>query len=63
MQSILEIIIPISIVLTVGIMFTGTFTMTKAEDGGRKSNMMMRYRVLSQFISILLIILYVWIRS
>ncbi len=63
MQSILEIIIPISIVLTVGIMFAGTFTMTKAEDSGRKSNMMMRYRVLSQFISILLIILYVWIRS
>ena len=55
MQSILEIIIPISIVLTVGIMFAGTFTMTKAEDDGRKSNMMMRYRVLSQFISILLI--------
>ena len=63
MQSILEIIIPISIVLTVGIMFAGTFTMTKAEDDGIKSNMMMRYRVLSQFISILLIILYVWIRS
>lgn len=63
MQSILEIIIPISIVLTIGIMFAGTFTMTKAEDDGRKSNMMMRYRVLSQFISILLIILYVWIRS
>ena len=45
MQSILEIIIPISIVLTVGIMFAGTFTMTKAEDSGRKSNMMMAQQV------------------
>ncbi len=63
MQSILDIIVPISIVLTVGIMFTGTCTMTKAEDGGRKSNMMMRYRVLSQFISILIIILDNWNRS
>jgi hypothetical protein len=63
MQTILEILIPISLVLTVGIMFGGAFTMTKVDGDCRKSNKMMRYRVLSQFISILLILLYVWIRS
>lgn len=63
MQTILEILIPISIVITVGIMFGGAFTMTKSEGDGRKSNKMMRFRVLSQFISIILIVLYVWIRS
>lgn len=63
MQTILEILIPISLVLTVGIMFGGAFTMTKVDGDGRKSNKMMCYRVLSQFISILLILLYVWIRS
>ena len=63
MQTILEILIPISLVLTVGIMFGGAITMTKVDGDGRKSNKMMRYRVLSQFISILLILLYVWIRS
>lgn len=63
MQTILEILIPISLILTVGIMFGGAFTMTRADGDGRKSNKMMRYRVLSQFCSILLILLYVWIRN
>jgi hypothetical protein len=63
MQTILEILIPISIIITVGIMFDGAFSMTKSESDGKKSNKMMRYRVLSQFISIILIVLYVWIRS
>ena len=63
MQTLLEILIPISIIITVGIMFGGAFTMTKREGDGRKSNKMMRFRVLSQFISIILIVLYVWIRS
>lgn len=63
MQTILEILIPISIIITVGIMFGGAFSMTKSEGNGKKSNKMMRYRVLSQFISIILIVLYVWIRS
>ena len=63
MQTLLEILIPISIIITVGIMFGGAFTMTKREEDGRKSNKMMRFRVLSQFISIILIVLYVWIRS
>lgn len=63
MQTILEILIPISIVITVGIMFGGAFSMTKSDGNGKKSNKMMRYRVLSQFISIILIVLYVWIRS
>ncbi|MBT5766922.1 MAG: twin transmembrane helix small protein [Emcibacteraceae bacterium] len=63
MQTILEILIPISIIITVGIMFSGAFSMTKSESDGKKSNKMMRYRVLSQFISVILIVLYVWIRS
>mgnify|MGYP001380937498 FL=1 len=63
MQTILEILIPISIIITVGIMFGGAFSMIKSEGNGKKSNKMMRYRVMSQFISIILIVLYVWIRS
>jgi hypothetical protein len=35
MQTILEILIPISLVLTVGIMFGGAFTMTKVDGDGR----------------------------
>lgn len=62
-MDILKIIIGISVVITVGIMFAGAFTMTKAEDNGRKSNMMMRYRVASQFITVLLIILYLWLNQ
>jgi|TARA_R110002096_G_scaffold436009_1_gene665044 Hypoxia induced protein conserved region len=62
-MDILKIIIGISVVITVGIMFAGAFTMAKAEDNGRKSNMMMRYRVASQFITVLLIVLYLWLNQ
>lgn len=60
-MEILKILIIISVIITVGIMLGGAFTMTKAEDSGRKSNMMMRYRVASQFITVLLIVLYIWL--
>ena len=40
MQTILEILIPISIIITVGIMFGGAFSMTKSESDGKKSNKM-----------------------
>ena len=62
-MTILKILIAISVIITVAIMLAGAFTMTKAEDTGRKSNMMMRYRVAAQFITILLIALYLWLRS
>ena len=62
-MDILKIIIGISVVITIGIMFAGMFSMTRAEDKGQKSNMMMRYRVASQFITILLIALYLWLRQ
>ena len=60
-MDILKILIAISVVITIGIMFAGVFTMTKSEDNGEKSNMMMRYRVLSQFITVMLIALYLWL--
>ncbi len=63
MQSVLEILIPISIIFTIGVMFAGVFSMTKREPDGRKSNRMMRLRVLSQFVAIVLIVLYIWIRN
>jgi hypothetical protein len=44
-------------------MFAGAFSMTKMEGDGRKSNKMMRYRVLSQFVTVLLIVLYLWMRQ
>lgn len=62
-MNILLIIIIISVIITVGIMFAGAFSMTKSTSDGRKSNMMMRYRVASQFITVLLIILYMWLSN
>ncbi|MEZ5757952.1 MAG: twin transmembrane helix small protein [Emcibacteraceae bacterium] len=60
-MDILKIIIAISVAITIGIMFAGVFTMTKTDDNGKKSNMMMRFRVLSQFITVMLIALYLWL--
>lgn len=60
-MDILKIIIAISVVITVFIMFAGVFTMTRNEETGRKSNQMMRYRVLSQLVTVLLIALYLWL--
>jgi hypothetical protein len=61
-MTILKILIAISAIITVGIMFAGIFTMTRAEDKGKKSNMMMRYRVIAQFVTVLLIALYLYLR-
>lgn len=61
-MDIFKIIIAISVVITIGIMFAGAFQMTKSEDNGKKSNMMMRYRVASQLITVLLIVLYMWLQ-
>lgn len=63
MQTLLEILIPISVIATIGIMFAGAFTMTKKVNDGRQSNKLMRYRVASQFITVVLIVLYIWIRN
>jgi len=60
-MDILKIAIAISVVITVFIMFAGVFTMTRNEDTGRKSNQMMRYRVLSQLVTVLLIAIYLWL--
>ncbi|MDA0708347.1 MAG: HIG1 domain-containing protein [Proteobacteria bacterium] len=59
----LKILIIISIIITIGIMFGGAFSMTRVNNDGRKSNMLMRYRVLSQFITVLLIALYLWLNN
>ncbi len=58
---VLKILIGISVVITIGILFAGTFSMTRAESDGRRSNMLMRYRVVSQLITVLLIVLYLWL--
>ncbi len=63
MESILLILIIISVIFTVGVMLGGAATMTRKEPDGRKSNKMMRLRVISQLVSIILIVLYVWVRS
>lgn len=60
-MDIFKIIIAISVVITVFIMFAGVFTMTRNEDTGRKSNQMMRYRVLSQLVTVALIAIYLWL--
>lgn len=61
-MAILKIIMIISVIITIGIMFAGVFSMTKTTGDGRKSNMMMRYRIASQFITVLLILLYLWLK-
>ncbi len=63
MQTILLTLVIISVVLTMGIMLAGAATMTQKEPDSRKSNKMMRARVISQFITIVLIVLYVLARN
>ncbi len=63
MQSILLTLAIISVVITMGIMLAGAATMIKREPDSRKSNKMMRARVISQFITVILIVLYVLARN
>lgn len=63
MQTILLTLVIISVVLTIGIMLAGAATMTKKEPDSRKSNKMMRARVISQFVTVILIVLYVLARE
>lgn len=63
MDSLLLILVIISVVATMGIMLAGAATMTKKEPDARKSNKMMRARVISQGITVILIVLYVLARN
>ncbi len=63
METILLTLVVISVVATVGIMLAGAATMTKREPDSRKSNKMMRARVISQGVTVILIVLYVLARN
>ena len=63
METILLTLVIISVVATVCIMLMGAATMTKKEPDSRKSNKMMRARVISQGVTVLLIVLYVLARN
>ena len=63
METILLTLVVLSVVATVGIMLAGAATMTKKEPDSQKSNKMMRARVISQGITVILIVLYVLARN
>lgn len=61
-MNLLMALIIISIIFTGGIMFTGAISMTKGGDFNKKNgNKLMRYRVLAQFVTIVLIVLYLYL--
>jgi hypothetical protein len=50
--------------LTLGILAFGIGGFAKGgADSGRKSNRLMRYRIAAQFVAVVLIVLFVWLRG
>lgn len=60
-MAILKILVIIGIIITVGIMLAGIFTMGKG--GSKNSNKMMRYRVISQAVTLVLILLFLYLNG
>lgn len=60
----LKILIIIGVVITIGILFAGVTSMGRGgKDNQKKGNFLMRARVISQFVTVLLIVLYWWLNN
>lgn len=60
----LKILIIIGIVITILIMLKGVASMGKrTKDNKNKSNIMMRYRVISQVVTLALVLLYLYLNE
>ncbi|MCQ4161433.1 twin transmembrane helix small protein [Roseomonas sp. GC11] len=57
MQILLSILLGLAMLGTLGVLMAGMFTMGRGEDGGARSNRLMRWRVGLQGAAILLFVL------
>ena len=61
MRNLFDILIPISLAVVVVVLMTGIYALFRGGDFGRSySNKLMRLRVLTQFIAILLLVAAFW---
>jgi hypothetical protein len=57
------LLVVFAVLLTAGILLVGVGTFGKGGEFNRKhANRIMRYRIAAQFVAILMILLYVWLR-
>jgi uncharacterized membrane protein len=64
MQTLFNILIPVSLAAVVVVLFIGIYALFRGGDFGRSySNKLMRLRVLVQFIAVLAIVAAVWWRQ
>jgi hypothetical protein len=58
MQTVLMILVGLSMLATLGVMFAGMLGLVRSEDGGgARSNALMRWRIGLQFLTIALFVL------
>jgi hypothetical protein len=63
MQTVLMILVGISMLATLGVMFAGMLGLVRNEQsGGARSNALMRWRVILQFLTIALFVLLLMVR-
>ncbi|WP_420857323.1 twin transmembrane helix small protein [Marivivens marinus] len=64
LQDPLFIVVALSCLLVAGILLWGIGSFSKGgEYNKRNANKIMRYRIAAQFVAVLLILLFVWMRS
>jgi hypothetical protein len=60
MLTTLTVLVSVSFVITLGILIAGLITMAR---GSERSNLLMRFRVLFQFITIVLVIVLILVKT
>lgn len=60
MVTILSILVALSLAGTLGVLFAGLIGVARGSPDGRRSNTLMRWRVIMQGITIVLFILLLW---
>jgi hypothetical protein len=64
MVTVLMILVVVSMLATLGVMFAGMLGLVRNEQsGGGRSNTLMRWRVILQFVTILLFVLLLLVRG
>ncbi len=64
LQDPLFIVVILAVLLVLAILLTGIFSFGKGGDFNRRNaNRLMRYRIYAQFVAVLLILVFVWLRS
>ena len=64
MVTLLTVLVVISMLATLGVMFAGMIGLVRSEDGGgARSNKLMRWRVILQFVTLLLFMLLLFMRA